>query len=148
VQKLNFPTYSFRLKNRENKRFIFDDIRKKFVVLQPEEWVRQHCINYLVVQKNYPKTLINVEKELKINGLSKRYDIVIYNSDGSIHLIIECKSPKININQETFDQIARYNLTLNATYLMVTNGINHYYCAMDFETERYNFLKDIPDYTL
>ena len=106
MQKLNFPTYSFRLKNRENKRFIFDDIRKKFVVLQPEEWVRQHCINYLVVQKNYPKTLINVEKELKINGLSKRYDIVIYNSDGSIHLIVECKSPKININQETFDQIA------------------------------------------
>lgn len=148
MQKLNFPTYSFRLKNRENKRFIFDDIRKKFVVLQPEEWVRQHCINYLVVQKNYPKTLINVEKELKINGLSKRYDIVIYNSDGSIHLIVECKSPKININQETFDQIARYNLTLNATYLMVTNGINHYYCALDYETERYNFLKDIPDYTL
>ncbi len=148
MQKLNFPTYLFRLKNRENKRFIFDDIRKKFVVLQPEEWVRQHCINYLVVQKNYPKTLINVEKELKINGLSKRYDIVIYNSDGSIHLIVECKSPKININQETFDQIARYNLTLNATYLMVTNGINHYYCAMDYETERYNFLKDIPDYTL
>lgn len=148
MQKLNFPTYLFRLKNRENKRFIFDDIRKKFVVLQPEEWVRQHCINYLVVQKNYPKTLINVEKELKINGLSKRYDLVIYNSDGSIHLIVECKSPKININQETFDQIARYNLTLNATYLMVTNGINHYYCAMDYETERYNFLKDIPDYTL
>lgn len=148
MQKLNFPTYSFRLKNRENKRFIFDDIRKKFVVLQPEEWVRQHCINYLVVQKNYPKTLINVEKELKINGLSKRYDIVIYNSDGSIHLIVECKSTKININQETFDQIARYNLTLNATYLMVTNGINHYYCALDYETERYNFLKDIPDYTL
>ena len=148
MQKLNFPTYKFHFKNRENKRFIFDDIRKKFVVLQPEEWVRQHCINYLVVQKNYPKTLINVEKELKINGLSKRYDIVIYNSDGSIHLIVECKSPKININQETFDQIARYNLTLNATYLMVTNGINHYYCAMDYETERYNFLKDIPDYTL
>jgi len=148
VQKLNFPTYSFRLKNRENKRFIFDDIRKKFVVLQPEEWVRQHCINYLVVHKNYPKTLINVEKELKINGLTKRYDIVVYNSDGSIHLIVECKSPKININQDTFDQIARYNLTLNATYLMVTNGINHYYCAMDFEAERYQFLKDIPDYAI
>ena len=148
MQKLNFPTYSFRLKNRENKRFIFDDIRKKFVVLQPEEWVRQHCINYLVVHKNYPKTLINVEKELKINGLTKRYDIVVYNSDGSIHLIVECKSPKININQDTFDQIARYNLTLNATYLMVTNGINHYYCAMDFEAERYQFLKDIPDYAI
>jgi len=148
VQKLNFPTYSFRLKNRENKRLIFDDIRKKFVVLQPEEWVRQHCVNYLVEHKNYPKTLINVEKELKINGLAKRYDIVVYNSDGSIHLIVECKSPKIIINQDTFDQIARYNLTLNATYLMVTNGINHYYCVMDFEAERYQFLKDIPDYNL
>lgn len=146
MQKLNFPTYSFRLKNRENKRLIFDDIRKKFVVLQPEEWVRQHCVNYLVEHKNYPKTLINVEKELKINGLAKRYDIVVYNSDGSIHLIVECKSPKIIINQDTFDQIARYNLTLNATYLMVTNGINHYYCVMDFEAERYQFLKDIPDY--
>jgi len=146
VQKLNFPTYSFRLKNRENKRLIFDDIRKKFMVLQPEEWVRQHCVRFLIEEKQYPKSLINVEKELKVNGLNKRYDIVIYNSDGSIHLIVECKSPKITINQDTFDQIARYNLTLNASYLMVTNGINHYYCKIDSETECYQFLKDIPDY--
>jgi len=146
VQKLNFPTYSFRLKNRENKRLIFDDIRKKFMVLQPEEWVRQHCVRFLIEEKKYPKSLINVEKELKVNGLNKRYDIVIYNSDGSIHLIVECKSPKITINQDTFDQIARYNLTLNASYLMVTNGINHYYCKIDSETECYQFLKDIPDY--
>jgi hypothetical protein len=146
VQKLNFPTYSFRLKNRENKRLIFDDIRKKFVVLQPEEWVRQHCVQYLMDHKNYPHSLINVEKELKVNGLSKRYDIIIFNPDGSIHLIVECKAPKVPINQDAFDQIARYNLTLNASYLMVTNGINHYYCAMDVEEERYQFLKDIPDY--
>ena len=146
MQKLNFPTYSFRLKNRENKRLIFDDIRKKFMVLQPEEWVRQHCVRFLIEEKQYPKSLINVEKELKVNGLNKRYDIVIYNSDGSIHLIVECKSPKITINQDTFDQIARYNLTLNASYLMVTNGINHYYCKIDSETECYQFLKDIPDY--
>jgi len=146
VQKLNFPTYSFRLKNRENKRLIFDDIRKKFMVLQPEEWVRQHCVRFLIEEKQYPKSLINVEKELKVNGLNKRYDIVIYNSDGSIHLIVECKSPKITINQDAFDQIARYNLTLNASYLMVTNGINHYYCKIDSETECYQFLKDIPDY--
>jgi len=148
VQKLNFPTYSFRLKNRENKRLIFDDIRKKFVVLQPEEWVRQHCVQYLLKHKNYPQSLINVEKELKVNGLSKRYDIIIFNPDGSIHLIVECKAPKIPINQNAFDQIARYNLTLNASYLMVTNGINHYYCEMDFEAERYQFLKDIPEYQL
>lgn len=146
MQHLNFPTYSFRFKNSENKRLIFDDIRKKFVVLQPEEWVRQHCIQFLMQVKNYPKTLINVEKELSINTLKKRYDIVVFNTDGSIHLIVECKAPKISIDQTTFDQVARYNLELNASYLMVTNGINHYYCQMDFEKERYQFLKDIPSY--
>jgi len=148
VQKLNFPTYSFRFKNSENKRFIFDEIRKKFMVLQPEEWVRQHCVRYLIEELNYPKSLINVEKELKVNGLRKRYDIVIYNSDGSIHLIVECKAPKIKINQSTFDQIARYNLALNSKYLMITNGINHYYCTMDQEAQRYQFLKHIPEYII
>ena len=147
MQKLNFPTYSFRFKNSENKRLIFDGIRKKFVVLQPEEWVRQHCVEYLIQVKNYPKSWINVEKELKINNLKKRYDIVVFNPDGSIHLVVECKAPTIPISQDTFDQIARYNLKLKATYLMVTNGINHYYCQMDFENERYAFLKDIPDYS-
>ena len=146
MQQLNFPSYSFRLKNSENKVAIFDEIRKKFVVLQPEEWVRQHCVRYLIEEKKYPRSLINVEKEVRINGLRKRYDIVVFNPDGSIHLIVECKSSKININQETFDQIARYNLALNATYLMVTNGINHYYCSMDFEKKRYEFLRDIPNY--
>jgi len=146
VQKLNFPTYSFRFKNSENKISIFDEIRKKFVILQPEEWVRQHCVHYLMTEKKYPKSLINVEKELIINDLKKRYDIVVFNPDGSIHLIVECKSAKITINQDTFDQIARYNLSVNATFLMVTNGINHYYCQMDFENEAYSFLKDIPNY--
>ncbi|WP_452220956.1 type I restriction enzyme HsdR N-terminal domain-containing protein [Lacinutrix salivirga] len=147
MQKLNFPTYSFRFKNSENKTLIYDEIRKKFVVLQPEEWVRQHCVRYLINEKKYPKSLINVEKELKINELRKRYDIVIYNTDGSIHLIVECKSAKIKIEQSTFDQIARYNLALKASFLMVTNGINHYYCQMDFEAERYQFLKNIPCYS-
>ncbi len=146
MQKLNFPTYTFRFKNSENKRLIFDQIRKIFVVFQPEEWVRQNCIQYLNQEKKYPISLINVEKELKLNNLKKRYDIVVFNSDGTIHLIVECKSPKININQSTFDQIARYNMALKASYLMVTNGINHYYCQMDFEEERYQFLKDIPEY--
>ncbi|WP_298533900.1 type I restriction enzyme HsdR N-terminal domain-containing protein [uncultured Algibacter sp.] len=146
MQALNFPKYTFRFKNKENKVSIFDPIRKKFVVLQPEEWVRQHCVQYLVNVKGYPKSLINVEKELTINSLKKRYDIVIFKSDGNIHLIVECKSPKIIINQETFDQIARYNLKLNASYLMVTNGLNHYYCQTDLKNERYLFLKEIPDY--
>ena len=147
MQDLNFPKFDYRFKSTENKVSIFDIIRKKFVVLQPEEWVRQHCVHYLISNKNYPKSLINVEKELTINGLKKRYDIVIFNPDGSIFLMIECKAPKITINQKTFDQIARYNLKLNATFLMVTNGINHYYCQMDMEKEQYTFLQDIPDYT-
>ncbi|MBT8244189.1 MAG: type I restriction enzyme HsdR N-terminal domain-containing protein [Winogradskyella sp.] len=146
MQDLNFPKFNYRFKSTENKVSIFDIIRKKFVVLQPEEWVRQHCIHYLISKKNYPKSLINVEKELTINGLKKRYDIVIFNPNGSIFLIVECKAPKITINQNTFDQIARYNLKLNATYLMVTNGLNHYYCQMDLEEKKYSFLKDIPTY--
>ncbi|WP_066217654.1 type I restriction enzyme HsdR N-terminal domain-containing protein [Formosa haliotis] len=146
MQELNFPKFSFRFKNSENKISIFDDIRKKFVILQPEEWVRQHCVHYLMQVKGYPISLINVEKELTVNNLRKRYDIVIFNPNGSIHVIVECKAPKINITQATFDQIARYNLTLNASYLMVTNGLNHYYCQMDFDAEQYNFLQDIPNY--
>ena len=147
MQALNFPKFSFRFKNSENKVSIFDSIRKKFVILQPEEWVRQHCIQYLIEEKGYPKSLINVEKELIVNGLKKRYDIVVFNSDGSMHLIVECKAPTITVNQNTFDQIAQYNLVLNASYLMVTNGLNHYYCQMDFKNERYNFLEDIPKYS-
>ena len=147
LQELNFPKFSFRFKNKENKISIFDVIRKRFVILQPEEWVRQHCIHYLIDYKGYPKSLINIEKELIINSLRKRYDIVIFNSDGSIHLMVECKAPSININQNVFDQIALYNLSLNATYLMISNGINHYYCQMDFKNEKYHFLKDIPEYT-
>lgn len=147
MQKLNFPQYSFRFKNRENKVFIFDAIRKKFVVLQPEEWVRQHCLLFLIHDKAYPKSLINIEKELTINGIRKRYDIVVYNSDGSIHILVECKSPYVKIDQGTFDQIARYNLSLKASYLMITNGVNHYNCLMDFKNERYKFLKELPNYT-
>lgn len=146
MQDLNFPKFEYRFKNTENKVSIFDVIRKKFVILQPEEWVRQHCIHYLISHKNYPISLINIEKELTINDLKKRYDIVVFNTDGSIFLIVECKAPKITINQATFDQIARYNLALNANYLMVTNGINHYYCQMDIEAKKYQFLKDIPVY--
>ena len=146
MQKLNFPKFTFRFKNSENKVSIFDVIRKRFMVLQPEEWVRQHCVHYLIEVKGIPKSLINVEKEITVNDLKKRYDIVVFNSDGSIYLIVECKAPKIKINQVTFDQISRYNLTLRAEYLMVTNGFTHYYCQMDFKNKCYNFLKDIPEY--
>ena len=146
MQNLNFPPYSFRLKNSENNTHIFDVIRKKFVVLQPEEWVRQHCIQYLLQEKNYPISLINVEKVVLISGLKKRYDIVVFNPDGSITLVVECKAPKVNISQSSFDQIARYNLTLKAPYLMVTNGLNHYFCTMNHDLRNYEFLETLPNY--
>src|SRR5690606_37107128 len=144
MQELNFPKYSFRIKSSENKLSIFDEVRKKYVLLTPEEWVRQNTVQYLLCEKKYPKTLLNVEKVIKINDLTKRYDIVIYKPDGSIFLLVECKAPHIKITQESFDQIARYNLVLKAEYLMVTNGINHYFCKMDFKNERYNFLNNLP----
>ena len=148
MQQLHFPSYSFRFKNSENKVSIFDEIRKKFIILTPEEWVRQHVVRFLLEEKKYPKSLINVEKVLTINGLRKRYDIVVFNPDGSIFVLVECKAPEIKTSQATFDQIARYNMTLKAEYLMVTNGLNHYFCQMDFENEKYEFLAALPDYKL
>jgi len=146
MQQLNFPSYSFRFKNSENKVSIFDEIRKRFIILTPEEWVRQHVVRFLLEEKKYPKSLINVEKVLNVNGLRKRYDIVVFNSDGSILVLVECKAPEIKTSQATFDQISRYNMTLKAEYLMVTNGHNHYFCQMDFENEKYEFLAALPDY--
>ena len=147
MQNLNFPTYSFRFKNSENKVSIFDEIRKKFILLTPEEWVRQHVVQFLLQDKKYPKSYINVEKLIKINELSKRYDGVVFQPNGEIFLLIECKAPEVPISQQTFDQIARYNLVLKAKYLMVTNGLNHYFCQMDFENEKYVFLKELPEYS-
>jgi hypothetical protein len=146
MQKLDFPRYEFRFKSSENKISVFDEIRKKFVILTPEEWVRQHVIKFLIQDKKYPKSHINVEKEIKVNNTSKRYDLVVFNRDGSIFLIVECKAPSIVVAQETFDQVARYNLSLKADFLMVTNGLKHYYCQMDFENEKYIFLPEIPEY--
>jgi len=146
VLQLNFPAFDFQLKNNENKTSIFDVIRKKYVVLQPEEWVRQHCVHFLILEKKYPKSLMNVEKHIKINKLTKRYDIVIFKPNGEIFLAVECKAPNIKITQDTFDQIARYNLALRSKYLMVTNGLQHFYCQMDYEKKRYYFLKEIPNY--
>ena len=146
MQQLNFSNYKFRFKNSENKVSIFDEIRKKFIILTPEEWVRQNVVQFLLEEKKYPKSLINVEKVLKINGLRKRYDVVVFNSDGSIFILIECKAPEIKITQATFDQIARYNMTMNAQFLMVTNGLNHYFCQMDYENEKYTFLENLPNY--
>lgn len=147
MQPLNFPSYTFRVKNSENRPLIFDEIRKKFIVLTPEEWVRQHVVKFLTQEKKYPTSHINVEKQITLNGLKKRYDIVVFKPNGQLDILVECKAPDITISQNTFDQIAQYNFKLNANYLMVTNGLAHYYCQMDFVAEKYQFMQEIPDFS-
>jgi len=143
---LNLPQAKFKIKSKENKQHIFDIIRKKDVVLTPEEWVRQHILHFLIDVKGYPKSIIAVEKQLIINTLKRRFDILIFNTKGLPEIIIECKAPKVKITQETFNQIARYNSNLNANYLMVSNGLEHYFCKMDIKNKQYIFLKDLPEY--
>lgn len=145
MEKLNLPTYSFNIKLIEQRKYIFDFIRKKFVILTPEEWVRQNFLKYLVEEKNYPASLIAVEKEFKLNNLSKRSDAVIYNKMGNPFLILECKATSVKIDQKVFDQIARYNMKLKVDILIVTNGMEHYCCRIDYENQKYYFLKDIPN---
>lgn len=147
MQALNFPSYTFRIKNSQNGRYIFDPVRKKFVPLHPEEWVRQHLLNYLVQGKGYPISLINVEKMVLVNQMKKRYDLVVFLPQGDIFLLAECKAPQVPIDQGTFDQIARYNLQLKARYLLVTNGMDHHCCALDHHNEKYRFLGEIPDFS-
>lgn len=144
LQKLNFPeNYQFRLKQTDDLNYIFCPIRKKWLVLTPEEWVRQNVIQFLVQDLNYSLAAINSEVVVNINNLQKRADLIVYKKEKPF-LIVECKAPQIEITQTTFDQIARYNLQLDADYLMVTNGLNHYYCQMDFQNQQYVFLKNIP----
>jgi hypothetical protein len=146
MQKLNLPSYSFKLKSKENKTLIFDKFRKKYVVLTPEEWVRQHVASFLLEEKKYPISLISIEKQFLVNNLKKRTDIIIFNASGNPEIMVECKAPTVKITQETFDQIARYNLKMKANYLFVTNGLDHFYCQMDFENETYIFLQELPDF--
>ena len=144
--QLDFPTYSFRFKNSENKTYVFDVIRKKFVVLKAEEWVRQHVIHFLIKEKKYPVSLIQVEKQLIVNSLKKRYDVIVFSPNGAVVLAVECKAPSVAITQKTFDQVARYNLSLNAKYIMVTNGLKHFYCTLNPSQKGYLFLSELPDY--
>ena len=125
MQKLNLPIYSIKLKKEENKTLVFDPIRKKHIVLTPEEWVRQNFIQFLIEEKNYPASLMAVEMGIDLLNTKKRCDIVLYNTKGLPHMIVECKAPSIKISQDTFDQIARYNMTLKTELIVVTNGLKH-----------------------
>ena len=144
MKKLNFPNYEFRLKKEGQKRFIFDLIRKKYIQLSSEEWVRQNCIRFLIEEKKISRFSIAIEKEIEFNGLKKRFDIVSYSSEGNINLLVECKAPNVEINQKTFNQILIYNKILKSKYLMVTNGINHYYCKINKQKNNIKFLANFP----
>ena len=142
--QLNFPeNYQIRLKQAQDKLYIFCMIRKNWMIYTPEEWVRQHVLKFLVDELGYSTSAIALEVIIPINGMRKRADIVVYQQEKPF-IMVECKAPHIAINQATFDQIARYSIVLGGYYLMVTNGLNHFYCVMDFVNKRYNFLKELP----
>lgn len=147
MQPLNLPEYSIKTRLNDNgKTEVFDSIRKKYVVLQAEEWVRQQFIGFLISHKNYPASLIAIEKGLKINQLQKRFDAVVFDRKGLPLVLIEFKAPEVKLSEKTFSQIATYNLKMQVKYLIVSNGLTHYCCQMDYKNNSFRFLKDIPNY--
>lgn len=146
MEKLNLPPYQINVKEQNGRRVIFDSQRRKFVALTPEEWVRQHFVHYLTEHLSYPSTLIGNEISLQCGAKKLRCDSVLFTSQGKARMIIEYKAPHITISQETFNQIAAYNLLLHVDYIIVSNGINHYCCKMDYENNSYSFLSEIPAY--
>ena len=148
MYKLNLPTFDFKLSSKDSKNFIFDIIRKKHYVLTPEEWVRQNLIHYLVLNLNYPKSLIKVEAKLKYNNLTKRADILVYDNNLAIKLLVECKSYKIKLNKSAFDQASVYNKIFKSEYLMVSNGINHFCCKYDWKNKKIIYIDSFPKYKI
>lgn len=146
MEKLNLPEYDFRILTEEGKKVIFDSVRKKFVALTPEEWVRQHFIRFLQVEKKYPLSLMAVEKQVLVNGKQRRFDLLIYSRKGQPHLIAEFKAPSVKISQDTFDQVVRYNMALRVERVVVSNGFQHFICEIDYTRNSYSFLQEIPDF--
>ena len=147
MQQLNLPPQAFKIKNEDGKPFIFCLLRKKYVALTPEEWVRQHFTAFLLQEKKFPASLMVNEHSICLNNTQKRCDTVAFLSSGKPIVIIEYKAPAVNITQQTFDQIARYNIKLRVQYLIVSNGLQHYCCRVNYETMTCEFLADIPCYT-
>jgi hypothetical protein len=146
MYRLNLPPYDIKIGEKDGKRTIFDFLRKKYVALTPEEWVRQHFVHYLIEQKGYPKGLLGNEIELRIGDKKLRCDSILYNKVAQPQMIIEYKAPTIALQQKTFDQISVYNLLLHVDYLIVSNGLQHYCCRMDYANQKYVFLRELPDY--
>ena len=145
---LNLPPYPFKITDANGQLTLFDVIRKRDIIITPEEWVRQHFVQYLIHQKHYPKALIKLEGGHKLLGMARRSDIVVFDTEGKKILLVECKAPSIQIDQKTFDQVARYNMVHKVKLLAVTNGLEHHYCRIDFQQNTYRFIKELPDYRL
>lgn len=146
MQKLNLPAYQFSIKTLNLKYYIFDFIRKRYVLLTPEEWVRQNFIRYLTTEKKYPSSLMAVERQIEINGKLFRFDLLIYNKKGDPLLIAEFKAPEVTVNQKVFDQVVRYNMALKVKLVIISNGMQHYVCQVDYITNSYKFLQEVPFY--
>lgn len=146
LQPLALPPYPFKITEANGQLTLFDELRKRTIIITPEEWVRQHFVQYLINQKQYPKALMRLEGGLKLNGMSRRTDIVVFNRDGERILMVECKAPSVTIDQKVFDQIARYNMAHKVSLLVVTNGLSHYYCRVDHEAGSYQFIPDLPGF--
>ena len=147
MKQLNLPTYSLKIKSGSDPGYIYDEFRKKYVRLTPEEWVRQNFAHYLVTEKGYPASRMMFEKSVHINKMSKRCDILVCNDTGSPVMIIECKAPEIKIGQATFEQVSIYNIAFRVEYLIITNGLQHYCCIVNFIEKTVNFLQEIPEYS-
>jgi hypothetical protein len=145
--RLNLPPYPFKIREEAEALYIFDEIRKKFLLLTPEEWVRQHFVKFLTTEKKYPRSLIKLEGGLTLNTLRKRSDILVYNTLGEKIMLIECKAPGVRIVQAAFDQVSRYNLVHQTPLIVVTNGMEHHYCKIDFTAGSYRFIPEIPEYS-
>ena len=146
MPQLNLPNAVLKTKLVEGTTQVFDAVRKKYLVLTHEEWVRQQFIHYLNLEKKYPLGLMGVEQMVKYNEQSTRADIVLYTNEGKPNMIVECKAPKVKITQDAFNQIAKYNFKLRVDFLVVTNGMRHFCCAMDYESNKITFLEEIPSY--
>ena len=147
MQQLNLPVYQFNIKKKDDGFIILDSLRKRWVTLTPEEWVRQNFVRYLIQEKKFPASLMNNEISITQNGIKRRCDTLVADMQGNALVIVEYKAPTIAISQKTFDQIVRYNMALHAYYLIVSNGLNHYCCKIDYDNNSYSFLKEIPSYS-
>lgn len=145
--ELNLPPFDKKITKKDDKAFILDVIRRQYVALTPEEWVRQHFVHFLIEHKGYPQSLMANEVQLKLNGMSRRCDTVVYDRALRPRVIIEYKAPSVSVTQRVFEQICRYNIVLQVDYLIVSNGLAHYCCKVDYANRSYTFVEDIPEYS-